>query len=55
MITKIKELEQMFNDYIDLLKMFDSVEKAEMGDYYNLEEQLRQDIESQLNKLKEFF
>ena len=52
---QIKELKSLFLGYIELLKDFDGCEKAELDDFYNTEECLREDIISQLNKLKENF
>jgi len=55
MITKqqIKIIKENFSGYIELLKDFEGIEKAELNDFCASEELLRDDIINTLNKLKE--
>jgi hypothetical protein len=49
----INNLEENFKEYIKLLREFGSVEKAELNDFCQAEEVLREEITNSLNKLKE--
>lgn len=53
MEKRIKDLKECFELYIKLLKEFQNVEKGEINDLIINEEQLREDIIKQLNKIKE--
>ena len=52
----IKNFEEEFNNYIELLKSFDDLEKADLNDFYDDEEMLREDIIKNFKLLKkEYF
>ena len=54
MITEnIIKIEEMFNLYISLLKSLKDTEKSDLNDLTQQEESLRNDIITELNKIKE--
>jgi len=54
MITEeIIKIEEMFNLYVGLLRIFKDTEKTDLNDLTQQEESLRNDIITELNKIKE--